>query len=180
MKATTRVTITMPPEFWEAVDRKLARGEEPRSAVVRRVLEAAVRNAVDPEDVERYVRSYTEQPQTDKGFAWPGPDIPRQEAPSSPPPAVEHVFHDLVRQWRADTSLMSSAREKALHPAYQRIIGMGPTVLPLLLRELQRQPDHWLWALQAITGEDPSPGSDSFEDAVSAWIQWGKARGLVE
>lgn len=180
MKATTRVTITMPTEFWEAVDRKLARGEEPRSAVVRRVLEAVVRYAADPEDIERYVRGYTEQPQTDEEFAWPGPDMSRQEAPSSPPPAVGRVFHDLVRQWRADTSLMSSARDKALHPAYQRIIGMGPAVLPLLLRELQRKPDHWLWALQAITGEDPSRGSDSFEDAVKAWIQWGKARELVE
>ena len=158
MKAQTRVTIKVTSDLLEEVDRKLARTEESRSAVVRRVLEAAVRNAAAPTDDGAHVRP----------------------ARASTPAVMKRTFHQFVREWRADTSLMSSAREKALHPAYQRIIGMGPTVLPLLLRELQRQPDHWLWALQAITGEDPSPGSDSFEDAVSAWIQWGKARGLVE
>lgn len=45
--------------------------------------------------------------------------------------------------------------EMAMHPAYQRIIGLGPEVAPLLLRELERQPDHWFWALKALTGADP-------------------------
>jgi hypothetical protein len=41
------------------------------------------------------------------------------------------------------------------HPAYQRIIEMGQPVMPLIFRELEREPDHWFWALQSITGENP-------------------------
>ena len=34
---------------------------------------------------------------------------------------------------------------------YQRIIGMGLPVVPLILEELEREPDQWFWALEAIT-----------------------------
>jgi hypothetical protein len=37
------------------------------------------------------------------------------------------------------------------HPAYQQIIGLGKEALPLLFGELRRAPDHWFWALRAIT-----------------------------
>ena len=46
-----------------------------------------------------------------------------------------------------------------MSPSYQRIIGLGSAVVPLLLRELERQPDHWFWALKAITGADPVPAA---------------------
>jgi len=52
-------------------------------------------------------------------------------------------------------------QQRALHPAYQRIIAWAGSPVPLLLRELQRQPDHWLWALQAITGEQPARNTDT-------------------
>ena len=39
--------------------------------------------------------------------------------------------------------------------AYQQIIGMGAEALPFIFRELQKEPDHWFWALHAITGENP-------------------------
>ena len=59
------------------------------------------------------------------------------------------------------------------HPAYRRITGMGREVLPLLFRELKERPDHWLVALNAITGEDPAPAESSFNEAVDAWLAWG-------
>jgi metal-responsive CopG/Arc/MetJ family transcriptional regulator len=70
MKAMTRVTIRVPSELLEAIDRKLARDEEPRSAVIRRVLEAAVRDAEARQDDERYIQAYREQPQTEEEFGW--------------------------------------------------------------------------------------------------------------
>ena len=66
-----------------------------------------------------------------------------------------------------------------LHPAYQRIIGMGWAVVPLLLNELQRQPDHWFWALQAITGEEPARGTETLQAAAEAWLNWGREPGLL-
>ena len=38
---------------------------------------------------------------------------------------LEKEFRDLVKRWRKDTEFKSSITESAMHPAYQRIIGMG-------------------------------------------------------
>jgi hypothetical protein len=67
----------------------------------------------------------------------------------------------------------------ALCPSYQRIIGLGPAVLPLLLRELEREPDHWFWALKAIAGEDPVPGASrgKVREMARAWVEWGRQQG---
>jgi hypothetical protein len=66
-----------------------------------------------------------------------------------------------------------------MHPAYQRIIGMGPPAVPLILARLREQAAQWFWALTAITGEDPAEDETTIEGATSAWLEWGRARGLV-
>lgn len=68
-----------------------------------------------------------------------------------------------------------------MHPAYQRIIGLGPIAIGLILRELQERPEQWFWALKALTGEDPvSPQSRGQVAAMTAaWLAWGQQRGYV-
>ncbi len=92
---------------------------------------------------------------------------------------LEHDFAALVDWWRRETIMLSSVHKMAMHPAYQRIIGMGKPALPLILRELQNSLDHWFWALNAITGEDPAKPDDNMAAAREAWLQWGKARGYL-
>ena len=94
-------------------------------------------------------------------------------------PDAEERFRDLVRQWKEATALTSSVSEMATHPAYQQIIGMGKEVLPLLLEELRREPDHWFWALKSITGEDPVPPADrgKLQAMTQAWPDWAKEHG---
>jgi len=84
-------------------------------------------------------------------------------------------FGRLAQQWRAETSLASSVLEICTHPAYQRIIGMGRAAIALILRELQAAPDHWFWALKAITGEDPVPREHrgNVRAMTDAWLTWG-------
>jgi hypothetical protein len=82
----------------------------------------------------------------------------------------------LFSQWRNETGHLSLAIKQVMHPAYQRIIGLGPVAIPLILRELQREPDHWFWALEAITGEKPAYLGSSVAQAAQAWLQWGKER----
>lgn len=60
----------MPSALLEAVDRKLARGDESRSAVVRRLLEAALHEVAEREKAERYIAGYGEQPQTEEESSW--------------------------------------------------------------------------------------------------------------
>lgn len=56
---------------------------------------------------------------------------------------IEPEFLKLAKQWREETCFMSSITIKSMHPAYQRIIGMGSQVAPLILRELKKKPEHW-------------------------------------
>lgn len=92
---------------------------------------------------------------------------------------IEGTFSKLASKWRNETASISSVTRKAMHPAYQRIIGMGQDAITPILRELQKRPGHWLWALNAITGEDPAKPDDTFNEAVQAWLKWGKDRGYI-
>lgn len=94
--------------------------------------------------------------------------------------ALEQKFLSLEAQWKADTRLTSSLTEIANHPAYQRIIGMGRSALPFIFRSLERAPDHWFWALHAITGDDPVNPADRgrLPRMAAAWLRWADARGL--
>ena len=64
---------------------------------------------------------------------------------------------------------------------YQQIIGLGPSVLPLLLRELARETDHWFWALEAIAGQNPVPAEavGNVAAMAEAWLAWGRREGLL-
>jgi type I restriction enzyme M protein len=92
----------------------------------------------------------------------------------------EKEFHALVKKWRKETQHFSSVAKMSQHPAYRAIIRMGFDVLPYLFPELQQRPDHWLVALNAITGEDPVPPISTFEQAVQAWLAWGKEKGYLQ
>ncbi len=92
----------------------------------------------------------------------------------------ERVFHELAARWRDETRYSSSLREIVQHDAYQKIIGMGRAVLPLLLAELEKpDPAHWGSALSAITGAQPVPEEAAGRpDRIAlAWLEWANARG---
>jgi len=93
-----------------------------------------------------------------------------------------HRFDELADIWETETRCLSSATQIVLHPAYQQIIGMGPAVLPLILRRLRDSPQHWFWALRAITGEDPIEPQDvgKVSAMTDAWLHWARARAIVE
>lgn len=57
---------------------------------------------------------------------------------------------------------------------------MGPAAVPLILAELHRETDHWFWALEAISGENPVPpeAAGKVEEMAKAWIDWGQRKGL--
>ena len=67
-------------------------------------------------------------------------------------------------------------------PPYQKIIGMGAAALPLIFQEMKVAPDHWFWALEAITGEDPvSPEHrGNVAEMTRACLSWARDRGYVQ
>ena len=95
--------------------------------------------------------------------------------------SLEAEFQSLARQWKEDCSLLSSTSAMVADPAYQAIIELGQPVVPLLLRELEKEPVHWFEALKAITGEDPVAPKDwgNIPAMASAWLAWGRQRNLL-
>jgi hypothetical protein len=92
---------------------------------------------------------------------------------------IETIFLELAEQWRRETGMFSVISKISMHPAYQRIIGMGQPVVPLIMRELEHEPDHWFWALSAITGANPVKPEQRgrLNEMAQAWIEWGRANG---
>lgn len=94
---------------------------------------------------------------------------------------LQTTFHELADAWRRGTGYMSSVQDMAMHPAYQRIIGLGQPAIALILEELQARPNHWFWALRAITGDNPVPENHVGNVKLMAqdWLSWGKERGYI-
>lgn len=109
---------------------------------------------------------------------------------SSPPrnpaqlPAKEDFrarFLRLVADWKDQSRYLSNSAQMAMLRPYQRIIGMGLPVVPLILEELQREPDQWFWALEAITEENPVPSEAAgvVKLMAQAWVDRGRGRGYI-
>lgn len=97
-----------------------------------------------------------------------------QQPLSDRAPGVEEWFRALADQWHEETDYLSGTAV-FMHPAYQQIVGMGPAVLPLLLRDLAETESHWFWALRVITNENPVPPEHRgrVDRMISAWLSWG-------
>lgn len=90
-------------------------------------------------------------------------------------------FQSLAAEWKRKSRYMSNTAQTAILPSYQRIIGMGMDAVPFILKELEREPDQWFWALEAITEADlvPVEAKGKVAHMANAWIDWGKQRGLL-
>ncbi len=97
---------------------------------------------------------------------------------------LERSFRACVERWKDETGHLSSVTKAISHPSYLRIIGLargstGHQIERLLLRELESDSDLWFAALSAITGEDPVGPEDDFDEAVNAWLEWGRKKGII-
>jgi hypothetical protein len=103
---------------------------------------------------------------------------------TSPVPGAQALFNALAESWHIERGVTSSVTEMSMCRSYQRIVGMGQGAVPLILARLAdegEEPDHWFWALKAITGADPVP-ENARGDVVrmaQAWLQWGQANGYA-
>lgn len=94
-----------------------------------------------------------------------------------PSPEQTAIFRALAEKWATDTLDVSSLSEMTNHPAYQQIMAMGDVAIPLLLAQLQSNPDYWFDALIATTqGINPVPPehAGNLRKMTEAWLQWGR------
>ena len=92
------------------------------------------------------------------------------------------LFQQLASDWRAERGATSSVTRMAMYPAYQRLIGMGEKAVPLILRQMENEgddPDHWFWALQSITGQNPvtEKARGDMREMARTWLDWAYMAG---
>jgi len=100
---------------------------------------------------------------------------------------MEHYeqVQDLLRKIHKDTMFRS---DPALdHPCYAELVGMGPEIVPALLRQLEEFHDpgdlsiwHAISALYALTKASPIPQEHAgrLRLIIEDWLEWGRKEGI--
>jgi hypothetical protein len=98
-----------------------------------------------------------------------------------PIPELERDFRSLVTQWKSGRRDISTFTKMTAHPAYQKIIKMGKAATPLILQELEKEPDYWFGALTEIEGIDPIAvkSRGKMNEMTEAWLTWAKKKRLI-
>src|SRR6266478_3395115 len=68
--------------------------------------------------------------------------------------SLESNFKFLVKQWREQVGGDSSLSRITGNINYLKVISLGKQVIPLILKELQKEPAPWFVALRVLTGEE--------------------------
>ncbi|MDX6707278.1 MAG: hypothetical protein QOI48_3124 [Solirubrobacteraceae bacterium] len=103
--------------------------------------------------------------------------VPGESASDRGDVELAERFARLADEWERETRFTSSAHEMVLSMPYQRIIALGPRVIPLVLERMNSEPHGWLWALRALAQEDIDDDADSVDGAVERWREWANAQG---
>jgi len=94
--------------------------------------------------------------------------------------AVKRAFEACAARWLQETKHCATIYESTKHPAFEKILSMGESVVPLILSHLHRRAEHWCWALTEITHENPAENANGDIEAIrQAWLEWGRQRGLL-
>ena len=90
-------------------------------------------------------------------------------------------FNELANEWDRETSYLSSTPMIVMHESYQKIMAMGPDVVPLLLQDLKEKRRSWFWALRHLTHANPVVPEDqgNLDKMIAAWLEWGKREGRL-
>jgi hypothetical protein len=94
---------------------------------------------------------------------------------------LHRLFLQLASTWKYETRFASSVTDIVLNSNYLQIIGIGPSAIPFILKNLENEPNHWFHALRAISRENPIRSEDrgNIKAMMGAWLSWGKAQGII-
>lgn len=91
---------------------------------------------------------------------------------------MELKFQLLAEKWREESRFFSFTKDIVATESYQRIIQMGTPIIPFIIKELERNPKHWFYALKQLTNENPvkAKSKGNIKLMANDWIEWGKNR----
>jgi hypothetical protein len=94
---------------------------------------------------------------------------------------LDRKFNMLKTVWENDTLFSSSITEVTNHPAYHSVIKLGKEVVPLIIEDLQTTNNHWFYALEILTGENPIRPNHrgNIELMKNDWVEWANRRNVI-
>ncbi len=94
---------------------------------------------------------------------------------------VEKTFDELAEKWKKETANYSTTLHITRNDNYIGIIALGPEVVPYILRDLEKETNHWFVALNFLTKENPVQKENigKIEKMRLDWLSWGKAKKLI-
>ncbi len=98
---------------------------------------------------------------------------------SPAPETVEERFSRLCKEWKKETSHISVLEKRYRHPSYREILTIKEAAIPLILKEMRRDPDWWFDALERLTKKNPAKNAETFYEGVDEWISWGIANEII-
>ena len=87
----------------------------------------------------------------------------------------------LVKRFKERTMLRSSGPTDDDEEIVE-ILAMGPSIIPLVLRDLEQREDNgwaWFFVLYRLTGQDGAAGTTTFGGARQEWLRWGRENGFL-
>jgi len=87
--------------------------------------------------------------------------------------SIDVIFDEYYDKWYNETKYMSSPKMFE-NKYYKKIISLGDSVVPSIIRKLKKTPAHLFEALAEITGQDPIPENHwgDIEQMAQDWINW--------
>jgi hypothetical protein len=78
--------------------------------------------------------------------------------------------------WKTETMFSSNSSEITNNSAYRSIIGLGKDIIPFIIEDLKQSENHWFYALELLTGENPikSEHRGIINLMKSDWLNWAK------
>ena len=97
------------------------------------------------------------------------------------PSEIEIQFNEYSRKWKMETAGYSTTVHITRNDNYLDIIGMGNEIVPFILKDLQKETNHWFVALKAITKENPVSKEHfgNIEQMRQDWLAWGEQKNLI-
>ncbi|GEM_PF-1024546 len=95
-----------------------------------------------------------------------------------PTEEIARRFRSLADEWYRDRP-RGDLHRMCEHPAYQQVIDLGWDVVPYVIEELNRKPEHWFRALARITGAKnvvPEESRGKLPEMAAAWVTWWNSR----
>lgn len=94
---------------------------------------------------------------------------------------IETEFNRLAERWKKNKEIYSLAALVWNDKNYLKILGMGETALPFILKDLEKTRSNWFHALPLITKENPVKKEDegNWDKMVTSWLDWAKEKNIA-